>query len=131
MFHFLNFQFNFLVGSKGFRTAEKRLKKDSAKVRAISSSTAVFMGFIRNERFSETPQVSCILQWVQKIFGITLKVGYSRKLFLGLSYPLKNQSNQLFKVERMKSNDLDHFFRIEPHRKYLLTLHTLRCQLNE
>ena len=60
----------FLVEFKGFRTAKKRLKKDSAKVRAISSSLGVFMGFIRNERFSETPQVSCILQWVQKIFGV-------------------------------------------------------------
>ena len=65
----------FLVEFKGFRTAKKRLKKDSAKVRAISSSLGVFMGFIRNERFSETSQVSCILQWVHKIFGITLKLG--------------------------------------------------------
>ena len=76
LFHFFKLRFNFfLVEFKGFRTAKKRLKKDSAKVRAISSSLGVFMGFIRNERFSETPQVSCILQWVQKIFGITLKVG--------------------------------------------------------
>ena len=75
LFHFFKLQFNFFVESKGFRTAKKRLKKDSAKVRAISSSLGVFMGFIRNERFSETSQVSCILLWVHKIFGITLKLG--------------------------------------------------------